>query len=78
VLIFRKAQFTPLLGIVILSRTQRWSPQFDRYEAEGREPWDMLYLTQCSLHTSSTSHLFSLQVQGPFWMEYLFDELCSH
>jgi hypothetical protein len=34
--------------------TQQWSPQFNRCEAEGREPSDMLCLDQCSLHTSST------------------------
>jgi hypothetical protein len=39
-------------------RTQQWNPQFDRCEVEGREPLDMLCLDQCSLHTSSISHLF--------------------
>ena len=31
-------------------RTQQWNPRFDRCEAEGREPSDMLCLDQCSLH----------------------------
>jgi hypothetical protein len=29
-------------------RTQQWSLQFDRCEAEGREPLGMLCLNQCS------------------------------
>jgi hypothetical protein len=44
--------------------TQQWSPQFDRCEAEGREPSNMLCLDQCSLHTSSISHLSFSQAQG--------------
>jgi hypothetical protein len=45
-------------------RTQQWNAQFDRCEAEGREPLDMLCLDQCSLHTSSISHLSFSQAQG--------------
>jgi hypothetical protein len=61
-------------------RTQQWNPQFDRCEAEGREPSDMLCLDQCSLRTSSISHLYFSQAQGwlTIQMEYLFDEPFSH